>query len=423
MDAPKDARGNALARTGSLLGDLRGRALWVVLGCLVCQLGLGYGYVFGPLARDIIGEFGWTRAEYSAARAPQLFVIAAMSPLVGLASSRFGARRILVVSSILIGIAFLLFSRLQSLWQLYAIIVLLGVALTGVGDITVGHLVTQWVQRRRGLALGIVYTGSNLAGWLVVPIAVGVAQQTSWRNALLQMGVAAFLVILPAALFLVREPRVVRTEEELSPRDAKGAGTDHDLHLREALRTRSFWVLTATLFTFFFYFLAILEHFVLHLTDQGMALQDAAYYFSTAIGFGLVSKVVLGGLADFIPERTSILFDYLLLAASSVALLFVPGAGLIWVFVASYGFATAARDVVYPLVINYCFGERYMAEIYGAMLLALLPGGALGPIFAAFVHDRTGSYEPAFVTFAVLNGLAVGGLLLLRREGPVPEAA
>ena len=64
------------------LPDLRGRVAWVILGCLVCQMGLGYGYTFGPLAPDIIAEFGWTRTMYSAARAPQLFVIALASPLI-----------------------------------------------------------------------------------------------------------------------------------------------------------------------------------------------------------------------------------------------------------------------------------------------------------------------------------------------------
>jgi sugar phosphate permease len=338
-------------------------------------------------------------------------------------SVRFGAQRILIASSILIGASFLLFSQLQSLWQLYAIILLLGFALTGVGDITVGHLVTQWVRRRRGLALGIVYTGSNLAGWLLVPVAVGIAQDTSWRNALLGMGVAAFVVILPAAALLVREPRRGSSEsawvDEGEPgHHAHTVGRDTDLNLKQALRTRSFWILTATLFTFFFYFLGILEHLVLHLTDEGMEISDATYYFSTAIGLGLVSKILLGALSDFIPERASIIGDYLLLATSSIVLLFVPDQQLIWVFIVTYGFATAARDVVYPLVINHCFGERYMAEIYGAMLLALMPGGALGPIYAAVTHDITGSYVTAFSTFAALNLLAVAGLFLLR-----PEAA
>jgi cyanate permease len=57
-----------------------------------------------------------------------------------------------------------------------------------------------------------------------------------------------------------------------------------------------------------------------------------------------------------------------------------------------------------------------MAEIYGSMLLALMPGGALGPIFAAAVHDATGSYHVAFTTFAGVNVLAVFGLMLVRRE-------
>jgi OFA family oxalate/formate antiporter-like MFS transporter len=63
-----------------------------------------------------------------------------------------------------------------------------------------------------------------------------------------------------------------------------------------------------------------------------------------------------------------------------------------------------------------------MAEIYGAMLLALMPGGALGPLFAAYVHDRTGSYAPAFTTFAVLNLLAVASLFLVRRESRRPKS-
>ncbi len=46
----------AAALFSSLTGDIRGRAAWVVFGCLVCQMGLGFGYVLNPLAREIIGE-------------------------------------------------------------------------------------------------------------------------------------------------------------------------------------------------------------------------------------------------------------------------------------------------------------------------------------------------------------------------------
>ncbi len=82
----------------------------------------------------------------------------------------------------------------------------------------------------------------------------------------------------------------------------------------------------------------------------------------------------------------------------------------------TYGFATAARDVVYPLIISRCFGVRYLAQIYGAVMLALAPGGALGPIFAAAVFDATGSYQVAFATFAALNLASLLALGFVRDE-------
>ena len=57
-----------------------------------------------------------------------------------------------------------------------------------------------------------------------------------------------------------------------------------------------------------------------------------------------------------------------------------------------------------------------MAEIYGLLMLGLLPGGALGPLFAGAVYDRFGSYDVAFQTFAALNLLSFLALFLVRDE-------
>jgi MFS family permease len=407
------------ATWNAFIGDFRGRAFWVVLGCLVCQMGLGMSYVFGPLAGDIIAEFGWTRATYSSARAPQIFVIAAASPLVGALTIRFGAQRILAFGTLALGVAFLLFSSMQGLWQMYGLIMLLGLAVAALGDITVGQLVTQWVDRGRGLALGIVYTGSNVGGWLLIPFAIGIAARESWREACFAFGIWAFALMLPIAIWVVREParaRPVHAAAGGSAAVAVHVGSERDMNLARALRSRSFWILAATLFSFFFYFLGVLDCLVLFLTDQGMPRQQATRYFAHAIGLGIASKLLLGLIADRIPHKATILLDYGLLAASSLALLALPDAAPMWVFVGAFGFSTAARDVVYPLIVADCFGVRYMAQIYGALMLVLAPAGALGPIFAAAIHDRFGSYEIAFTTFAVVNTLAVVALCFMRRE-------
>jgi len=59
-----------------------------------------------------------------------------------------------------------------------------------------------------------------------------------------------------------------------------------------------------------------------------------------------------------------------------------------------------------------------MAQIYGWLMLTLFLGGASGPVFAAFVHDQSGSYAPAFGTFAALNVLGLLALGFVRRETP-----
>lgn len=75
----------------SFLDDIRGRER-IVLGCFLCQLGVGFTYLFSPLLREVTADLGWTRADFAAARGPYLFVIALGSPFVGQLTWRFDAR-------------------------------------------------------------------------------------------------------------------------------------------------------------------------------------------------------------------------------------------------------------------------------------------------------------------------------------------
>jgi MFS family permease len=356
--------------------------------------------------------------------------MAAVSPLVGTWTVRFGARRVLIASIGLLAASFLGLSRMQTAWEFYVLVSLVGVALTGVGDVTVGHTVSQWVVRGRGLALGLVFIGSNLGGILLVPLAVSIASRTSWRQALAALAAAALGVMLPIAWLLVRDPSRKEAPrftagEEVPGADARPGKRERrearraevpdaaDMDVWQALRTRSFWLLFASLFTFFFYFLAMLDHLVLFLTDEGMPRPDAVWMYTFAIGLGIPSKLVLGLVADRVPEKQALLIDYAGLAASSLLLLALPHDGLIWLFVVSFGFSYAARDVVYPLIVTRCFGLTYMAQIYGALMVTLVLGAA-GAGFAAAVHDGLDSYSLAFRVFAGLNLLSVAALCFVR---------
>jgi predicted MFS family arabinose efflux permease len=399
------------------LGDLGGRALWVVAGCLVCQLGLGLGYVFGPLLKPITEDLGLSRAVFSTSNAARLFVMSLASPVLGILVGRLGARPILLWSALLILPTFWFLSAMHSLWQLYAANVALGLLMTGFGDVTVGAVVATWVVRRRGLALGLVYTGSNLAGATLVPLVSWLVLIGSWRHALLLVGILSTAVILPFAARVVRERHAgdPAPPGQEAP-SARAAADDEGLTLAESLRTRSFWVLAAALSVFFFSVLGVLAHLHAALTDAGLSKTEAGAALGTAIGMGLASKVLMGVLADRISARPAILLNQGLLLVASLVLLAVPASPFLQLFVVGFGFAYAARDVVYPLVIAECFGLRHLAPIYGALMVVLWPAGSLGEIFAGWCFDTTGSYAPAFRTYAVANALALALLFLLRRE-------
>jgi predicted MFS family arabinose efflux permease len=404
-------------RISERLGDLRGRALWMVFACFVCQLGLGFGYLTAPLLKDITAELEIPRAVFSTAGAARLWVISLASPLLGVLVLRFGARPVLLAAALLLAPSFAWLAAMTSLWELFGANVLLGLVLLGFGDITVGAVVATWVVRGRGLALGLVYTGSNLAGLVLPPLVTALAVRGSWRDALLYVGIAGTLVILPFAAGVVRERRAGEGDApETSAEAPARAAAGSDLDVRQALRTRSFWILGVALFGFFFYMLGVLEHLVATLDDAGLTRQAATGYFSFAIGMGLVSKVLMGLLADRLSPKTAILIDYGLLSLSSILLLFVPERPFLQLFVVVFGFAYAARDVVYPLTIAECFGVRHLAPIYGTLMVVLAPAGSLGGIYAGAVHDRLGSYDAAFQTYAAVNAVIFASLFLLRRE-------
>ncbi len=400
--------------------ELRGRALWVVIGCLICQMGLGLTYVKSGLSTDLIEALHLTRTQFSGANTPQLAVQAFASPLAGYLTVRYGASRVLAGSALFFALVFLVFARVESVAGFYFAIAGVGLGAAGMGDVTVGHVVTQWIRKNRGLALGIAYAGSNLGGSVMMWLTGAVSERFGLRSALLSVVLFSLVVLLPASIFMVRD----RDQEAPSTADGDVAAAiaradaiaDTSLDLRAALRTRTFWILTTTLFTFFFYFTGVLDHFVLSLTDSGLPNQEARWYLGLAIGLGIVSKIAGGFVADRIRHEKAILYDYGLLAVSSVVLLLLPNPILLWVFVLTYGFSQAARDVVYPLVIERCFGARHLASIYGTMTLTLLPGAALGPLMAARLRDSLGAYRLAFAIFAVLNLVSVAALLLVRDE-------
>src|SRR6185295_19070288 len=127
------------------------RRAWVVLiGCLVCQMGLGLGgYIFAVFLKPVVADLGWSRTAFSWAGGPFLLAMALASPGVGALTERVGARLVFSCGIIFVATALIAFSYVESLWQFYLMGLLLGAATTGLGDIPAGATVSKWFERNR----------------------------------------------------------------------------------------------------------------------------------------------------------------------------------------------------------------------------------------------------------------------------------
>ena len=385
----------------------------VVVGAFACQMGLGFTYMYGPLLPEITADLGWNRATFNSATAPRLWVQAMASPVLGLLVARVGGRAVLVASAALLACSAWGLSNIESAFDLLLWNLVLGLVFVGVGDVTVGHVVAQWVERSRALALGIVYVGSNIGGVVVLHLVTQISEEVHWREAFLWTGIAGALFLLPFAVFFIRSPRA---GEGASDGGVEAIESGEAMSLRAAVRTRTFWILFYILVVYFFFATSVLDHLVSMLMDQGIERTEAAGVLGGAVFLGVAGKLGLAAIAGRMSPRVALSVNMGMVALSSVLIFAIPWVGNPYPAAVLFGLSYAGRDVVYPLVVIHVFGVRSMAPVYGTLMATLALGGVAGPVFTGAVRDQTGSYTGAFAFEALLMLVAVALIPLVRRE-------
>lgn len=424
--------------------EVTARSVLIVLGCLVCQMGAGYFYATRALAPEVIADLGWTRTMWSSGMAPMLLVSSVAQVFVGAACVRFGVRLVVVTSVLLIAASALALATMQSLPQFYAAMVLLALGNAGIGDVSIGGVITRWFHQYRSIALGFAMVGTNLGAVVFVHAITSLSQEVSWRRAAVTVVAGAMVVILPFAIFVVRDPKrgegaasaeapeSLNTESasESVPESAPGTEASEtspavDSPLREVIRRPAFWALFYALFCYSFIQLGLYDHLVLYLQDLGYSRSEAASALELAVGAGIIAKLGAGVIAMRVPAPTVFFVNTAILTIGIALVPFAADSQILTLFGLLFGVTTSARDVLLPLAVADFFGVRSFSKNYGMMMLAFIPGGVLGPVLLARIHDLFGTYRPGFTGSLILLIIATIalGLLALQASRPRTQSA
>ena len=409
-------RQTAAALTGRRPVD---RGWWILAGSIAGAATAGglLFWSFGLLIQPIEEEFGWSRAAVSLGFSLMLLTGGVTGPLVGRWVDVRGPRSAMIIGTVAVGGITLLTATTNALWQWYLYLSLSGCFRGLIFGIPSSALLTRWFTERRGLALSMVGTGLSLGALFMVPLMRLVIDLVDWDGAMIFTGTAIIVVILPFALFVVRDhPPTTRSPARPAGPPAPLPGVE----LRPAMRTALFWTMTAAMTLQMMGGITWLVHSVPFYESVGVSPGGAAGLVSLGAGLGLVWRVGIGLVADRVRSWELGAGGLTALFAVGAAVLLIDhGAVGIGIYVVLFSLGNAGGPMFQPLLISRAFGLRRMGILMGTVTIIATGPMLTGPLIAGAIFDATGTYNGALVMMvAVLGTSALLFLIAARLSHP-----
>ena len=299
---------------------------WVnlVAAALMVASGVGVVQAFAVFIAPLEQAFGWSRSDLSIAYAINFGIFGGSSVVMGALADRFGARRVAMVGGSVYAVGLGLAAWTNSLWFLYLSFGV--VAGSGVGALMgpLAYLTAKWFDRRKGLAMGLVLSGTGIGVTLAPPLARALMTWGDWRTAFLGLAAVVLAVVLAMGTLLCDTPEQLGQFPDgvpYPPGDGRGGGPGWTS--ATAIRTPMCWLLLGT----FFFCCAAHSgpslHVVAHASGRGMSAAAATGVLTTFGGFSVAGRVGLGILADWVGGKRCLIASLMLQAAAALWLAFV----------------------------------------------------------------------------------------------------
>jgi MFS family permease len=361
-------------------------------------------------------DFGVPRAEASLPFTLTMIGFGLGGVVTGRLSDRFGIVLPAASGALAIGLGYALSGFASNLWWFA-----LAQGLIGFGSsATFGPLMTDishWFTRRRGIAVAIASCGNYLAGTIWPPIVQHFIATEGWRATQVGIGLLCVVSMLPLVLALRR--RVPMHETELADETAVAA--------RGSLGVSSNALMALLCIAGVGCCVAMSMpqvHIVAYCGDLGYGPARGAEMLALMMGFGIVSRLVAGLIADRIGGLAALLIGSALQGVALFLYLWFDGLTSLYVISALFGLFQGGLVPMYAIIVREYFSPQEAGTRLGIVLMATLFGMALGGWMSGAIFDLTGSYRAAFLNGTLWNLLnaAVVLWLLLRSQRRVAYA-
>ncbi len=362
----------------------------------------------------IQADFGVDRAAASLPYTLTMLGFAGGGVLMGQLADRFGVTLPVIVSTTALGVGYIAVGQSSSLWQ----VAIAHGLLIGVGtSATFAPLmadISHWFMRRRGIAVAIAASGNYLAGTIWPPVVQHFIGTSGWRATYIGVGIFCLITMLPLALLLRR-----RIEAHHSVA-ANAAAT-----LRQASLPMSPTTLQVLLCIAGIACCVAMSmpqvHIVAYCGDLGYGVARGADMLSLMLGFGIISRIASGFIADKFGGVRTLLLGSVLQGVALMLYLMFDGLFSLYVISALFGLFQGGIVPSYAIIVREYFSPNQASTRVGLVIMSTILGMALGGWMSGVIFDLTGSYQAAFLNgigWNLLNVSIASWLLLRSRQRP-----
>ncbi|PGK31702.1 MFS transporter [Priestia megaterium] len=363
---------------------------------------------FGAFVQPWEEEFSMDRGTISLISTLSFIVYGLSQPIIGKLVDKWGARIILLISTFLVGISIFLTSFVHHPWQLFILYsIFISVGVGGASNVAATVIVTNWFNKKRGLALGIMEAGFGAGQMLLVPGSLLLIHWFNWEVTVMILGVFLTLIVFPIMLLFLRDnphdkgllPIGGNSKVEDTGKQ-KDFGKAHSIW--KVFRRKEFWCLILPFGICGFTTTGLMDtHLIPYSHDHGFSTNVTSAAVSVLAGFNILGILVSGVVADRWSSRKMLFYLYLIRSLTFVILLYSHDSTLLLIFAVLFGLVDFATVAPTQLLATQYFKDYSVGFILGWLFLSHQIGSSLGSYLPGLLYSHLGSYHSSFY-FSIL---------------------
>ena len=405
---------------------------WYVLSAcfVILFFQSGARYAFSVMFKPMLVDLGWNRTSLSGAFFLNMTFFALTMSIGGRLYDRYGPKWVILISTLFMSTGYVGIAFVDTLWKFYFFYGLLAaVGFGGASIPLVAALMSNWFEKRRGLAISLAISGNCLGQFILVPVFTTIVSSYDWRISYALIGITMLVVNTVLCFTVIRgnpsdlDLKPYGNAEKDAPwpntfGEGTGSGTQ-DLGLQEALRTHSFWLFLIAMFICGSGDFFVAVHLVAFLTDYGISFKTAGNMLAFLGLLSLGGILAAGPASDRIGNRWPIALMFLLRFMLYILILKYPNKANFYVFALLFGFTFLITAPLTATLMGKLYGLSHVGLLSGFVTTVHHLAGGFWAYMGGMVFDKTGSYQLIFVISATMCLIAFTCALLIkeRRHG------